>query len=50
MDKTQQLDGTGMRSAIFDWGNAVFLALGTGILVSILFGGAVLILSWGSGG
>ncbi len=50
MEKTQRLDGTGMRSAIFDWGNAVFLALGTGILVSILFGGAVLILSWGSGG
>jgi hypothetical protein len=48
VDKTQQLDGSGMRSAIFDWGNAVFLALGTGILVSILFGGAVLILSWGS--
>ena len=50
VDKTQQPDGTGMRSAIFDWGNAVFLALGTGILVSVLFGGAVLILSWGSAG
>ncbi|MFN0299704.1 MAG: hypothetical protein ACKVQU_05030 [Burkholderiales bacterium] len=50
VDKTQQLDGTGMRSAIFDWSHAVFLALGTGILVSVLFGGAVLILSWGSGG
>ena len=45
----KQMDGTAMstRSAIFDWGNAVFLALGTGILVSVLFGAAVLLLSGG---
>jgi len=44
------MDGTGgvsMRNAIFDWGNAVVLALGTGILVSVFFGGAVLLLSAG---
>ncbi len=42
-----QVDETGMstRNAIFDWGNAVFLALGTGILVSVVFGAAVLLLS-----
>jgi hypothetical protein len=38
------------RHIIYDWGNAVFLALGTGVLVSVLFGGAVLLLSWGSAG
>lgn len=46
----KRMDGTGgvsMRNAIFDWGNAVVLALGTGILVSVFFGGAVLLLSAG---
>ncbi len=44
------MDGVGerVRSAIFDWGNAVVLALGIGILVSVLFGAAVLLLSGGS--
>lgn len=38
------------RHMIFEWGNAVFLALGTGVLVSVFFGGAVLFLSWESAG
>lgn len=52
VNKVEQVSGPAMRTRhiLYDWGNAVILALGTGVLVSVLFGGAVLFLSWGSAG